>query len=85
MAIGRAVREFDRRALGRLVWGVGRGFIRIGERLSPLQSGGAQNYALFMLIGVLILAVIVGAQYAFLVVVLIVAIALAAVAVGARL
>ncbi len=85
MAIGRAVREFDQRALGRLVWGVGRGFMTIGERLRPLQSGGAQNYALFMLIGVLILAVIVGAQYAFLVVVLIVAIALAAVAVGARL
>ncbi len=85
MVIGRAVREFDRRALGGLVSGVGRGFLRTGERLRPLQSGGAQNYALFILLSVLILGVIVGAQYAFLTVALIGTIALAAVAVGARL
>ena len=85
MAVGRFVREFDLRVLNRLVWGIGRGFLRIGEKLRPLQSGGVQNYALFMLISVLILGVIVGAQYAFLVVALIVVIALAAVAVGARL
>src|SRR5215204_6335079 len=85
MAVGRAVREFDLRALGGLVSGVGRGFSGAGERLRPLQSGGAQNYALFILFSVLILGVIVGAQYAFLVVALILGIALAAVAVGARL
>jgi NADH-quinone oxidoreductase subunit L len=85
LAIGRFVREFDWRVLGRLVSGIGRGFVGAGERLRPLQTGGAQNYALFILIGVLVLGVIVGAQYAFLVVALIVAIALAAVAVGARL
>src|SRR5919202_1122550 len=50
MASGRFVREFDLRALNRLVSGVGRGFLRAGERLRPLQTGGAQNYALFMLI-----------------------------------
>jgi NADH-quinone oxidoreductase subunit L len=85
MAIGRATREFDRRALGGLVTGVGRGSGGLGERLRPLQSGGAQNYALFILVSILILGVLVGAQYAFLVVALIAAVAIAAVAVGARL
>ena len=85
MALGRATREFDRRALGGLVTGVGRGTGRLGERLRPLQSGGAQNYALFILVSILILGVIVGGQYAFLVVALIAAAAVAAVAVGTRL
>jgi NADH-quinone oxidoreductase subunit L len=85
MAIGRATRGFDRRALGGLVTGVGRVAGGLGERLRPLQSGGAQNYALFILASILILGVIVGAQYAFLVVALIAAVAIAAVAVGARL
>jgi NADH-quinone oxidoreductase subunit L len=85
MAIGRATREFDRRALGGLITGVGRGAGGLGERLRPLQSGGAQNYALFILVSMLILGVVVGAQYAFLVVALIAAVAIAAVAVGARL
>ena len=85
VAIGRATREFDQRALSRFVTGVGRGAGRLGERLRPLQGGGAQNYALFILVSVLILGVIVGAQYAFLTVALIAVIALAAVALGARL
>jgi NADH-quinone oxidoreductase subunit L len=85
MALGRTTREFDRRALGGLVTGVGRGTGGLGERLRPLQSGGAQNYALFILVSILILGVIVGGQYAFLVVALIAAAALAAVAVGTRL
>jgi NADH-quinone oxidoreductase subunit L len=85
LAVGRATREFDRRALGGLVTGVGRGAGGLGERLRPLQSGGAQNYALLILVSMLILGVIVGAQYAFLVVALIAAVAIAAVAVGARL
>jgi NADH-quinone oxidoreductase subunit L len=85
MAIGRSVGRFDRRTLGGLVTGIGRGFSGAGERLRPLQSGGAQNYALFILVSVLILGVIVGAQYAFLTVALIAVIALAAVALGARL
>ncbi len=59
--------------------------MRTGERLRPLQSGGAQNYALFILVSILVLGVVVGAQYTFLVVALIAGIALAAVAVGARL
>jgi NADH-quinone oxidoreductase subunit L len=89
MAVGRFVREFDRRALDRLVSGVGRGALRAGERLSPMQTGGVQNYALFILLSVLVLGVIVGAaagaQWAFLVVALIAVAALTAVAVGARL
>jgi NADH-quinone oxidoreductase subunit L len=85
MAFGRFVKRFDRRALGGLVTGVGRGAGGLGERLRPFQSGGAQNYALFILVSVLVLGVIVGAQYAFLTVALIAGIALAAVAVGSRL
>jgi NADH-quinone oxidoreductase subunit L len=89
MAIGRFVRDFDRQTLSGLVSGVGRGFMGAGERLRPLQTGGVQNYALFILLSVLILGVIVGAvagaQYAFLVVALIVVATLTAVAVGARL
>src|SRR5215212_4105887 len=85
MAIGRFVGRFDQLVLGGFVTGVGRGFSGVGERLRPLQSGGAQNYALFILVSVLILGVIVGAQYAFLTVALIAGIALAAVALGARL
>ncbi|HKZ27254.1 MAG TPA: hypothetical protein VJ086_05095, partial [Rubrobacteraceae bacterium] len=85
MAIGRATRGFDRRALGGLVTGVGRGAGGLGERLRPLQSGGAQNYALFILFSILILGVIIGGLYEFLVVALIAAVAIAAVAVGARL
>jgi NADH-quinone oxidoreductase subunit L len=85
MAIGRFVGRFDRRVLGGFVAGVGRGFSGAAERLRPLQSGGAQNYALFILVSVLILGMIVGAQYAFLTVALIAGIALAAVALGARL
>jgi NADH-quinone oxidoreductase subunit L len=89
MAVGRFVRDFDRRTLSGLVSGIGRGFLGAGDRLRPLQTGGAQNYALFIFLSVLILGVIVGAvagaQYAFLVVALIVVATLTAVAVGVRL
>ena len=85
LALGRFVRQFDQRALSGFVSGVGRGILRLGERLRPLQSGGAQNYVLFILVSVLILGVVVGTQYVFLTVALIAALALAAVAVGARL
>jgi len=85
MAIGIFVRQFDRSALGSFVTGIGRGAVGLGEKLRPLQGGGAQNYALFILVSVLLLGVIVGAQYAFLTVALIAVIALAAVALGARL
>jgi NADH-quinone oxidoreductase subunit L len=83
--LGRFVREFDRRALGGLVGGVGGGTTRIGETLRRLQTGGAHNYALFILLSVLIIGVIVGAQYTFLVVALVAVITIAAFAVGARL
>jgi hypothetical protein len=50
-----------------------------------LQTGGAQNYALFILLSVLVIGVIVGAQYTVLVVGLIALITVVTVAVGARL
>ena len=85
MALGRATNVFDRRAVGGLVSGVGRGTRGIGERLRRLQTGGAQNYALYILLSVLVIGVIVGAQYTVLVVGLIALITLVTVAVGARL
>ena len=76
---------FDRNVLGGLVGGVGRGALGTGGILQRLQSGGVQSYALFILLSVLIIGVIVGAQYAFLVAALVAVITIAAVAVGARL
>ena len=58
---------------------------RTGELLRRLQTGGVQNYALFILLGALILAIIVGGQYAFLMVAVIALITITAMAVGARL
>jgi NADH-quinone oxidoreductase subunit L len=83
--LGRATRGFDRNVLGGLVGGVGRGALGTGGLLQRLQSGGVQNYALFILLSVLIIGVIVGAQYAFLMVALVALITIAAVAVGTRL
>jgi NADH-quinone oxidoreductase subunit L len=83
--LGRATRGFDRNVLGGLVGGVGRGALGAGGILQRLQSGGVQNYALFILLSVLVIGVIVGAQYAFLVVALVAFVTIAAVAVGARL
>jgi NADH-quinone oxidoreductase subunit L len=59
-ALGRAVREFDRRALGGLVSGVGRGFSSGGRYMRPIQSGGVQNYALMIAMSVLVIGLIVG-------------------------
>jgi NADH-quinone oxidoreductase subunit L len=83
--LGRATRGFDRNVLGGLVGGVGRGALGTGGLLQRLQSGGVQNYALFILLSVLIIGVIAGAQYAFLMVALVAFITIAAVAVGGRL
>jgi len=83
--LGRATRGFDRNVLGGLVGGVGRGTLRTGGILQRLQSGGVQNYALFILLSVLIIGVIVGAQFAVLMVALVALVTIAAVAVGARL
>jgi len=83
--LGRLAREFDRRVLGGFVGGVGGGVSGTGEFLRRLQTGRVQNYALFILLSALIIGVIVGAQYAFLVAAVILAISIAAVAVGSRL
>ena len=85
MWLGRATRGFDRSVVGGLIGGVGRGALGHGRPAARLQSGGVQSYALFILLSVLIIGVIVGAQYAFLVVGLIVVVTVAAFAVGSRL
>lgn len=86
MWLGRFTSVFDRRVLvGGLTRGVGRGVSRTGDLLRRLQTGGVQNYVLFILAGVLALGIIVGAQYAFLVFALLALITATAFAVGARL
>ena len=83
---GRLARGFDREVLvGGLTGGVGRLVSRFGEFLRRLQTGGVQNYALFILLSVLIIGIIVGAQYAFLVFALIALATITAFAVGSRL
>ena len=59
--------------------------MRIGESLRGLQGGGVQSYALFILVGALILAIVVGGQYAALMVAVIALVTITAFAVGARL
>jgi len=85
MALGRGTKAFDGRVLGNLVGGVGRGVSGAGELLRRVQTGGVQNYALAILASVLVLGIIVGAQFAFLVVAVIALITVTAFAVGARL
>jgi len=86
MYLGRLAREFDRRVLvGGLTGGVGRSVSGFGELLRRLQTGGVQNYALFILLSVLIIGIIAGAQYAFLVFAIIALITITAFAVGSRL
>jgi NADH-quinone oxidoreductase subunit L len=84
--LGRLARGFDREVLvGGLTGGVGRGVLRTGELLRGLQSGGVQSYALFILASVLVIGIIVGAQYAFLMAAVIALVTITAFAVGSRL
>jgi NADH-quinone oxidoreductase subunit L len=83
--LGGATRRFDRNVIGGLVGEVGRGTLGTGGLLQRLQNGAVQSYALFILLSVLIIGVIVGAQYAALVVGLIALVTIAAFAVGTRL
>jgi NADH-quinone oxidoreductase subunit L len=85
MWLGRATRGFDRNVIGAFVRDIGRGTLGTGGLLQRLQSGGVQNYALFILLSVLIIGVIAGAQYAVIVVGLIALVTIAAFAVGTRL
>jgi NADH-quinone oxidoreductase subunit L len=85
MWLGRATRGFDRNVIGGLVGGVGRGTLETGGLLQRLQSGAVQSYALFILLSVLIIGVIVGAQYAAIVVGVIALATITAFAVGSRL
>jgi len=88
-ALARITREFDRRSLGGLVGGVGRGAMGTGGLLQRLQTGGVQNYALFILFSVLVIGLLVGAvagaQWTLLVVALVAVSTITAFAVGARL
>ena len=88
-ALGRATNVFDRRGLDRGIGRVGSGAQGLGEFLRRFQTGGVQNYALFILLSVLIIGIIVGAvggaQYAILVVAAIVILTLATFALGVRL
>jgi NADH-quinone oxidoreductase subunit L len=85
MWLGEATRRFDRNVIGGLVGGVGRGTLGTGGLLQRLQNGAVQSYALFILLSVLIIGIIVGAQYAAMVVGLIALVTIAAFAVGTRL
>jgi NADH-quinone oxidoreductase subunit L len=85
MWLGEATRRFDRNVIGGLVGGVGRGTLGTGGLLQRLQNGAVQSYALFILVSVLIIGVIVGAQYAAMVVGVIALATIAAFAVGTRL
>jgi NADH-quinone oxidoreductase subunit L len=86
MSLGRLGRGFDQEVLvGGLTGGVGRGVSRTGEFLRRLQGGGVQSYALFILASVLVIGIIVGAQYAFLMAAVIALITITAFAVGSRL
>jgi NADH-quinone oxidoreductase subunit L len=85
MWLGRATRGFDRNIIGGIVRDVGRGALGTGGLLQRLQSGAVQNYALFILLSVLVIGVIVGAQYAVVVVGLIALVTITAFAVGSRL
>ncbi|TCJ19434.1 NADH-quinone oxidoreductase subunit L [Rubrobacter taiwanensis] len=85
MALGVAVREFDRRGLDGAVTGLGRAVSWTGERLRPLQTGGVQNYALFIVISVLALAAVVLGDALILAAGLLVLIILGSIAVGVRL
>jgi NADH-quinone oxidoreductase subunit L len=85
MWLGGATRRFDGNVIGGLVGGVGRGTLGTGGLLQRLQNGAVQSYALFILLSVLIIGIIVGAQYAAIVVGLIALVTIAAFAVGTRL
>ena len=71
--------------LGGMVGGVRRGAMGTGGLLQRFQTGGVQNYALFIMLSVLVIGVIVGAQNSVMVVGLIAVITIAAFAVGVKL
>ncbi|MDQ3507437.1 MAG: NADH-quinone oxidoreductase subunit L [Actinomycetota bacterium] len=84
-ALGRAARGFDRNVLGGAVGGIGRGASGLGGLLGKLQTGGVQNYVLFILAGVLVFAIIAGGELAFFVAAIIALVTITTLFVGARL
>jgi hypothetical protein len=84
-ALARAVGRLDKRVIGGTIDGIGRGVGWSGKRLRPFQGGGVQSYALIILLGVLIVGVVAGAEGVVLVAGLVAAFTVAVIAVGARL
>ena len=85
MALGRGIRGFDRRILGGGVTGLGTGTRWIGERLRPIQTGGVQNYALFIIASVLVLAALVVGDSLLISAGIVVAVVIGSIAVGGKL
>ncbi len=83
--LGAAVLAFDRNVLGGAVGGIGRGATGLGGLLGKLQTGGVQNYVLFILAGVLVFAIIAGGELAFFVAGIIALVTITTLFVGARL
>ncbi|AHY46850.1 proton-translocating NADH-quinone oxidoreductase, chain L [Rubrobacter radiotolerans] len=89
-AIGRGVKRFDDRVIRGGSEGLGRAARGLGGLIGRTQTGGVQNYVLFILGGVFLIGVVVGAfavgaQYVALAAVILAAITLGTFVVGARL
>ncbi len=84
-ALARAVGRFDRGVIGGAVDGVGRSVSWSGKRLRSLQGGGVQRYALVIMLGVLAVGILAGAQGVVLVAALVGVATVAAIAVGVKL
>ncbi|WP_119068288.1 NADH-quinone oxidoreductase subunit L [Rubrobacter indicoceani] len=89
-AIGRFVKNFDRVVVRGGSEGVGRGASGLGGLLGRTQTGGVQNYVLYILGGVLIIGIVVGAvasgaQYVAIGAVILALITVGTIAVGGRL
>lgn len=84
-ALARATGSLDRRVIGGAIDGVGRGVGWTGKRLRSFQGGGVQSYVFVILLGVLAIGILAGAQGVVLVAALVALATVAAIAVGARL
>ncbi|MGI8649961.1 MAG: NADH-quinone oxidoreductase subunit L [Rubrobacter sp.] len=89
-AIGRFIKSFDKRVIRGGSEGIGRGASGLGGLLGRTQTGGVQNYVLYILGAVLLIGLIVGAtaagaQYVVLAALILAVITVGTIAVGGRL
>ena len=84
-ALARATGSLDRRVIGGAIDGIGRGVGWSGKRLRSLQGGGVQSYVFVILLGVLAIGILAGAQGVVLVAALVALATVAAIAVGVKL